>query len=699
MDNNGQIEMKAAPIDVMAYGSRHPGELDASLPGNAERLRESAAMGSRLREAREKNATGKEIIEEASSKEVRFTPDAARALLVRFGADMASENPSDRNSIIISGDAKVEARECFERAKRTTEDVSALMMYSEALQISQATGQTPEEVLESRFDMKPSRSASKWTEIEDRSLGFVLSMSTIHELAPQLRELSTTGKRDFIKRTVIADPKFRTRIGAGIREVQKETSTFEEVTLPYTEEQFNAEKTLFEQQIQERVDNVVTQLTAVGGTIQPAEKDAIRVMLSEGRSAEAVAVQLRQSLLKDTNYSRIADIQSYRQKEKAYVDAQNYANQPTLSTTDRNNAKAHLQAVKTEYEAERGRLIGDNTFVTQYNRYTQLDSLLSADVDKQHNQYISNVMQELQLAKQVGERIAQAQAKRAEETLKPPTRYRNGMANRLLHESDVLDKMEGILPDAITAMLVERYDKMQEINQKDMEQRVENAKTQAPRQITEAIRNNWIRQREKDGKRTINKDRIASDVRVLVYFGEEEGTRRLMLRDLGVANWRTTDLNTLAQDQKAGLDEAMENCRSVYIDKLLGDFFMARGGMDKTVKLSSLFGWEVPLSTTTGRLWLSDQQYRDLHKMYRQRLQEKQQLKGQVGTEDTELIQTGINNNIQPARTALFDPDRDTRSRVSTSANFVATAEDDKLAKVSSTAAWLRRRFSRNRAR
>lgn len=617
-------EFQAKPIAALGFNAEQGVALNTLGTPEAQA---AVQRGQELRVLKNKGATGQDIITEVAGLEAKkFTKETAIDLGFRFGAGFAREDTTAVLGSKIDVAAPRLAKDNFDRAKQEIDTISSIVQYSEIQQ--EAKGSSLPAALAKR-----SMSTTEWNTLREKSLDGILAHPKMVALYPELSQITNVyNRREFIEKTLAQDPALRDKIVTGMRSVQKAAAEFPPVA---EVNPVSAAKEKHAKEIRDQVvERTLNYLKGEGFTTIPTGFDKeLKKLVEQGAAPEFIADRLRQEAmngLTDDQRNFVVQATAYQRSIE--------------SDTSTISRAAKLKEFADFFDKPA------HSTVAYYKAKVVFNQLRG---EKNGDQYKSSLIQDIAVA--IGNYNMEMTS--ARET-KASTQVVTDIANRNLKEAETLDILDNVLGNAITEVSDARYKKAGELHMQDVSEKMEKTKSAAAKKVGEAISTNWIRKDEKGRKEITDRGRIGKDVRFIIYQGKENGIKRLMLRDMGVANWQKVDLTALSADQKAGLDEAYSTYESNYGQKLVEDFFRARNGADRTIHMSSLFKWEIPLTTTFGNLALKDYELRVLREMFGDILNEKKDIKENINQRDQEEREAGINQNLRP----FLDPNQNAQT-------------------------------------
>lgn len=593
------------PVDVLSFGEQSPRIPDNVLSG---RLQEARQRAQSLREQREAGRTGRQVLEAQRDRSSTKTFDAknVKGLELRFGAGAAYEAGSS-----VQLDAKLkptsEQKASFEQGKTAAEQVGKVLLYTEVAAEQAKTGKSPTEIL------KEKGIKETWDKVREDALGTILQNDMLQQAIPELQDFFTKEvQMQFIEAALVKDPQLRTKIVEKMRDISERASSLPEVRKDQETEEAKVLQAQAETQMQSGWGKMKQTLEAEGYDVSKlaGSQAEIDKLIKEGVALPQIASRIRETLLQNGQFSDRKNIELYinlqKKKEEIEVKLQKSIKG---SESERHNG-AELARVTAELQA------ADSTFdKTQYENYSKLVSMLGdTDMSGKFGQNRGQIEQDIKQTVAAGGKYASAEQTIRARSQEVAKLEQKDQAERLRQESELIDALRDVIPDAIAEILLERHDEIVQLEMQRQEKINEQTTSEGVRKVGDAINKNWIEYNDKTREKTVHRDAIGKDVRFAAYHGEE-GIRRMILRDMDIGHedWKDVDLSTLPEEQKKALEDAYTTHGQAYKDKLLGDFFTAKDFRDGGFKVG-FKNWKIEGSV--GALGLKEHEWKLLEQNF-----------------------------------------------------------------------------------
>lgn len=587
--------------ELLSFGGELRG---ARLP---RAIAETQTEGKKLREQRDKGTDGKQIYQEIASrsKEAKFKSKDSDNLKKRFGGEELKETATGL-------EGPDESKESCEAASEAIDGNSSYLEYADIQQEAARTGKSFDTIRDERGITRT------WKDIRENALNTILKLDDMQKMFPELSRITNEEtRRGFIEATLASDPKLSVKMAQKMASIMERAKTLQEKPKDQELEEAKQTKETAGKRIEDGTEKISQIFEDEGITLTDTQKELVQTLTQQGRPPEFILGHLKSQLLDRTTMSHLDKIKRYEQAKTKAKDLED-----KLSRTDNTKViPGYAEGLQREHEKEKEIIknfeetsLKDAETQRQYNQYTKVMELTNEQ--KEAGLYKGSVAQELSEMQAAKKQIDASDKVIIAKEANATTQEKNWRAERLRQESELIRTIEGVLPESIAELMVERYDEIITLREQQLAEDIEKAGKEKGEKIAngvktvgEMINSKYIHLDPRTRNRTINHDNIGTDMRFLAYHGED-GVKRLILEKLGFTaadgvtpiDAKTVDLSTLAEDQQNTLQEVYASQGNVLKERLFTDYFMARGFTDRTA-----FG-RFPL----GRLALKDHEWQRL---------------------------------------------------------------------------------------
>lgn len=598
-----EAQVTITPLETLSYGGESKNAPDWLIRGKAV---EAQQRGRELRAQREAGKTGKQVLEEQRERGSAkpFESKKIKALELRFGGGAAKE---DGREVVIDTDKNpsFEQIDSFTDAKDAAEKIGKVLLYAEVAAEHTKTGKSPADILSDRGVL------DRWEDVRTAGLDVLLQNDNLRQAIPELQDLGPESlQREFLEGALAKDPKFQAKIAEKMRDISQRASTLSEVPKDQQTEEAKVLQAQAETQMQSGWGKMRQALEAEGYDVSKLEASQAEIdrLIKEGVSYPQIANLIREAVLRGSDFSKRAEIEAYialqKQRQQVLTSLQQAGKNPPLTdrySKDLDGIEAKIADIDGKYTPE------------EYEHYVKVTTMFGGeDVSGKFGQYKGLLEQDIKQTVAAGGKYASAEQTIRARNQEAAKLEQKGLSERLRQESELIDELKDVLPDAIAEILLERHDEMVQLQMESREKKNESGVELGLKIIEDAMNKNWIEYNDKTREKTIHRDAIGQDVRFAAYHGDE-GIKRLMLRDMGNRDWRDVDLTTLPEVQTKMLEQAYTTHGQAYKDRLLTDFFTAKDFRDGGFKVG-FKNWKIEGSY--GALGLKEHEWKLLEQNF-----------------------------------------------------------------------------------
>lgn len=631
------------PAEVLAFGAKtekQQQKLEGS--GVSADLKEAARSGKKLRELQEKGATGRQIYEaEAATPSRTFSALEREGLVLKFGAGKAVKEGGKLKITDeqMPDDVRIDCAASLERADKASAKIDTFLRYTEVQQEADRTGKKAEDI------MAEKGIKGNWTKIRQQALDSVIELGILKRIAPDLQNAPEEARRIYIESVIATDPKLQAEVGARMSALAQEARNLPDVEEDSELKAARERKGASEKQKEGALNEFVAILAENGYGLNEGLAGEIRTLVDQGKSSEFIVKTLGSKVFNRDSFSEIDNIRKL-QAAKQELDNADKRYQPYVNSQRANPYEAEYKETRNQYDELKRSLMSNQEFQNQWDTFNELNSLLTGEA-----------AQALSFAAKANRDLAEANKTIVQREQQAEKKARPQRAERLRQESELTDKMEQVLAASVSKVLTDRFDEVQALRNKEIDEASEKSKSEGVKRVGEMIKTRWISYDEKHRDKVVRRDNIGEDIKFLLYHGKEDGIKRLMLKELRGAvdvgpaagnkiydGWKIMDLDSLSPDVLKTLNEAYAVHGKAFEDKLVSDFFAARGLFDTTLG----FGIEalgIHKEWAMGELALKEHEWTKLRSEFGQSLE--QALKGAKGGE--ELLKSLEQQGVPPS--------------------------------------------------
>lgn len=576
------------PIEAMAARAKKDISPSVSNPD----IQAAVKRGQELRKIEQDGLTGRALLESARQAwETTFDGKQKDGLQLKFGGGLAKDIGGGRIGLDPADIAKnPDAGIMFDSAKAAVDGATNMLTYTEVQALASQKGISALDAYRQKMGNNALQPAD-WDRIRNPALKQLENSQVVRQALPELFDTTVPNaeRQAYLEAALASNPKLKEAIASKLTTALEQAKTLPEVSNPAFD-QLNIDQKLIDAQITQKYDGLRSVLVSngfqEGELVDPTTRADIEAAIKSGQPESVIRAKMQNAAIKSQTWG---DLPKFVALDVAKAEVERVT-QELKSAKPGSVLETKLEASLINAEKNVGTaetaLSGNGK--NEYLRYTKLKDLFAQQGGATGKG--GDVNQELMSLVTSGKEFKQ---KSDEIALKQPDHdklVKEKMVDRLRQESNITAGLENLLEDALSDVLESEYDEVIPLRQQELQAQAETMKSGVGKKITEAMGKNWIEYNQKDRKKEVHKDKIGADVRMLAYKGNE-GVQRLLLRDLGEANWETIDLSTLATvnpKMQEQLAEANTTYADVYRDRLMTDFFAARGIWEKAGLIGKL---------------------------------------------------------------------------------------------------------------
>ncbi len=590
-------DIEITPTDALHFG----GEVDHRILAgvlNPERkkLQDSRDWAAELRKLTDQagEKTFREVLRR--SRERYLDQTQIDNLKLIFGGGFAKRE--EDGSISFSDDVPREAEATHAEAIRSMEIPLAYLKYADVIKRAKVEGRRPEDL-----------GGLDWTSVREKAIDGIIGIDGVRDIFPELSYFGTDRqKRDYIEITLARDPAFAEKVNTSMTSIVEAAKSLPQAQEDPETATAKIKKENAEQRLNQAMMQVLTEIKALGfdgvdDAFMDGLKSSIESRIRTGASTEIESAlhMVRDKLQhSDKGVLKVLEIDQLDSRIKRLTDERQKANES--KNTDR--AQKLTQEINNS-ESARAKMVdsfGDvENIEAAEQKMKRIDSLTSVN-KLPTGEFSSQLAHELLQVSNAKKEMVEADEVIVARESEAGERMKHQVADRLIAERALIDRLESIMPDALSDILDERYAEMlvrenKRLDMIDRENKEElDEKTAAYlKWVDHAIKTKWI-ENATSRKKIIHKDQIGKDILRATYHGDE-GIQRMILRDLNLGiDWQHIDLETgLTDEQKHIFSEAMNRYKQSYQEKLFSSFFEARTRRDEKIMKESGRGGKLSL--------------------------------------------------------------------------------------------------------
>jgi hypothetical protein len=624
-DGTPAPEIQFKPGEALHFGG------ETTIGSLSPEMQKFKDRGSQLRKERVSDPNNPKKVFEAAKNRPRekvLTKQDKEDLDLKFGAGEAKRNPATKKVEMPAG-ADPEKKALFDEEQAELQNINNLIQYSEIISEAKKPGKTIISVLSERAakNIDGPRDQAQFVAQRDSALDYILDTDMIRDGIPELATIMTPAdKRKFIEETLAADPALRTKIVEKTKVIAGNAKALKEA--PVNEEVRTAEDSKKEAETKktENLTLVKNKLKELGFDDTRAEQLRIDVekFARDGKSAEEISDYLRsESLSKLGDLSSVQEfIDANKQFNKAYQGLMELGSQSSPSKVVKENLEKQYQRAKETMD----RLGGDKTLMTQLESFnkiarafeSQKDSMSTGDEGSKPLSPLVNGIDQVVKSQKVSADAEKTIKEKGEQNKQANEAWK---VNRLVEESNLVAEMKNVIQSSVAEVLEERHVEMTALEKQRMERvaKEEEAKGNTAvavhiREVEKTKSENWIKLNESTRKREVDTRKIYEDMKQMAYGKNQDGLKRLILRDAGLAvkdasgnviRWQDVDVDNLPENVKKIFDKVYEAQKDSYAKKIFSDYFSAKSYVNRRV-----FG------ISLGALALKQHEYSSLQEKY-----------------------------------------------------------------------------------
>jgi len=549
-----------------------------TMPTLSPKLEEARTKGKELRRLQEQGLSGKDrILALKEASKVKFASRDRDDLILSFGAGLAKK---EGNNIVIDSSADQETKSSFESGKEVAEPISNLILYTDIIEQSKALNKSAERVAIDERRMN----GGQWVKCRGDALKYLLEEGVMREIFPELYDgtMSQDSVKAFLETTLASDPKLRQKLSEKMKSALQRAKSFEEAETDPGLKQAEETKNSLSSEINQRLERIIGDLRDSGLEIESDVRDDLERMVKEGRSGEAIRKKVEQVF-----------IGSFSDQQRKQINDYLAANQQVASLREeltglirgeyKDKVEEELIGARQNLAQLSAGLNQASGFSAAFSRYQKISKILGGD--PQTTPLLQEFTELIRKGQEYRKSEQDIQAKKPDAEKKMKAKR----ANRLQQESELISDMEQYLKDSIIETVTERMEEAEGFEKQRLNEIAEKANTEGVKRVKDSMSTRWIEYKHdgKKRKREVHTKNISQDIRYALYHGEEdEGIKRLVLRDLEVTEWKTIKFSDLQGEQKAMFEESWQKCGEDYKKKLLTSFFEARSAVHVVGPLS-----------------------------------------------------------------------------------------------------------------
>lgn len=581
------------------------GALDTKL--TAPNAQDAIKLAENLRKVAKANS--REAIENIAALkdgESKFELRNTKAFLERFG--------SGKKAVL---NMTAEEKASFNTAEQLLRENATIALYLDLR--SKTTSERKVLLADGQIKDAIGPGVNDYNQVRSKALLTIIHNATFINAFPEinLSGMSDGEKMQYIEATLLPaeDNRFAARLGTLTQEAYRKAVDFTTVAGDDKKTGMEQQEKLEKARVDQKVNGLkalldgkgIVKLLGGGGSYTTAD---IKALISGSLTPEVAADSVAQDIL-NAGHTTFIDLKQYRielPKEKVEIQrriegkrgATTFADYliaypADLDVVAHNTNEAELLRLSLAYPVGQANLVSFDTKILPL--------------------YLNPAFSNLALEAKQAELKASDLALQIS-VLPPgdPAEVAKSRDKRLLEEQDLIGQLDRVLGNSLRDVLLERYDIMEERQDRLMEKNAKDAEKDVAKLVLELkkkMNKNWISwDNSTTPQRKVDKKQIRADVTHLTFSADKDvALKQLIARDIfhGAAGATISSANfdklnvvdgtdgagtvLITEDQLKQLEKVFESSGQAYKDKLWADMFMGRGSLDKTANLG--FGIEL----------------------------------------------------------------------------------------------------------